>query len=48
MNNQDEMLDLLGSALGEAAVKPERADEVEMLLVGLTTFERRTSGSWRP
>ena len=38
MNNQDEMLDLLGSALGEAAAQPERADEVDMLLVGLTNL----------
>ena len=38
MNNQDEMLDLLGAALGEAAADPGRADEVDLILLGLTNL----------
>jgi hypothetical protein len=38
MNKQDEMLDLLGAALGEAAADLGRADEVDMILAGLTNL----------
>ncbi|WP_244928544.1 hypothetical protein [Nocardioides sp. W7] len=38
MKGQDEMLTLLGAALGTAAANPDRASEVELLLSGIASL----------
>jgi len=40
MTGQDEILDALGAALGEAARAPERCDELESVLIGIARIRR--------
>jgi hypothetical protein len=41
MTGQDEVLEALGAVLGNAAAHPDRADEAEVLLLGIEAIRRQ-------